>query len=80
MQTEEATLCVCMPCTCAQVRAEEARVVAREDELAAMGDELEAVEMRVGAAQRQLARLEASARDPEAAADALVLREEGGEG
>ena len=47
-----------------------------------MGEELAAVETRVGAAQRQLARLEASANDPGAAGNALALRgeEEGEEG
>ena len=65
-----------------QVRAEEARVAAREEELAAMARELERVEARVGAAQRQLARLEASANDPNAAGGVLAQggEEEGEEG
>ena len=65
-----------------QVRAEEARVAAREEELAAMARELESVEARVGAAQRQLARLEASANDPDAAGSVLAQggEEEGEEG
>ena len=53
------------------MRHEEARVASRDAELRGITAELASVEARVKEAQRQLARLEASASDPEAS-DSLL--------